>query len=97
MLSSADTNAPSPLLGVPLEVRHVIFSHVAAARNLKPRYALRYWFEKADIQEQIDALQQNDPDADVTYVAGYNHQYSDEDEPEVQDNAVVDDDGENDE
>jgi hypothetical protein len=97
MASSADANAPSPLLGVPLEVRHVIFGHVAAARNIKPRYTLRYWFEKVDIQEQIAELKKNGSDPDVTYVAGYNRQYNDEDEPQVQADATADADGENDE
>ncbi|KAF2443206.1 hypothetical protein P171DRAFT_363654 [Karstenula rhodostoma CBS 690.94] len=97
MSSPADPTAPSPLLDIPLEIRHAIFSQVAAARNIKPRYTLRYWFEKTDIQEQIAENLKNDPDANVTYVAGYNHQYNDEYEPLMQDDEVEDDDGENDE
>ncbi|KAJ4359904.1 uncharacterized protein N0V89_000461 [Didymosphaeria variabile] len=100
MSSSAHSRAnsgPSPLLDIPLELRHHIFSHVAAARDIKPRYTLRYWFEKADIHEQIADHLKNDPDANVTYAAGYNSRYDDdeEEEPEVQDDAAVDDNAEN--
>lgn len=97
MSSPTGPAAPALLLDMPLEIRHTIFSHVAAARSIQPRYTLRYWFEKTDIQEQIAKNLESHPDADVTYVAGYNHQYDYEDEPPVQDGAEGDDDGEDDE
>lgn len=90
MSSSAESS--SQLLDIPLEIRHQIFSHVAAARNVKPRHTLRYWFEKVDIQEQIEEYLEKDPDANITYVAGYSRQQdSEDDEPEADDSAVVDD------
>jgi hypothetical protein len=40
------------LVTLPLEVRHVIFKH-AAARDVKPKKLLRYWFEKQEVKQLI--------------------------------------------
>ncbi|KAF1976180.1 hypothetical protein BU23DRAFT_42606 [Bimuria novae-zelandiae CBS 107.79] len=84
-----DDGAPALLLSIPIECRHILYSHVAAARPVKPRDTLRYWFEKQDIQEQIVENVKNDPNANVTYVAGYNDRYDGEDEVEEEDGQEV--------
>lgn len=96
---AAVQGAPSLLLGIPRECRHIVFEHVAGNRDIKPRDTLRNWFEKQDIQEQI-AEKMKDADPDVTFVAGYNHQYADEQdsdaEDEQEDEAADDQDGDDD-
>ena len=86
----ADRGEPSLFLSMPRECRHIVFRQVAAARKIKPRDTLRYWFEKQDIQDQIAEYRSKDPDANVTYVAGYNNRYNDEDELETDDGQEVD-------
>ena len=80
----ADLGASSLLLGIPRECRHIIFGHVAASRTVKARDTLRNWFEKQDIQEQIAEIKKTD-DGNVTYVAGFNSRYGDENERETGD------------
>ncbi|KAF1913290.1 hypothetical protein BDU57DRAFT_522106 [Ampelomyces quisqualis] len=48
----AGNQAACPLMGLPLEVRHAIFKHLAA-RDVKPKKLLRYWFEKKEVKELI--------------------------------------------
>ena len=72
MSPAANQDKPPLLLSIPRECRHIIFSHVADARRVKPRDTLRFWFEKRDIQEQIAEEMRKDPTANVTYIAGYN-------------------------
>lgn len=85
----ADQDATSYLMNLPREVRHIIFRHIADTRTVKPRDTLRYWFEKQDIQEQIDQKRNDDPDRDVTYVAGYNDEYDEEDEIEDEEGQAI--------
>lgn len=95
MSSTVNQDTPSLLLGIPRECRHIIFSHAADVRGVKPRDTLRFWFEKQDVQEQIAEHLRNDPAANVTYVAGYNNVGEDADELEEEGDeevAVVDDD-----
>lgn len=80
----ADQGASSLLLGIPRECRHIIFGHVAADRTVKARDTLRNWFEKQEIQEQIAEMKKTD-DGNVTYVAGFNSRYGDENERETGD------------
>lgn len=47
-------------MGVPIEVRHMIFEH-AANRDVKPKKVLRYWFEKKEVKELIAAHVANNP------------------------------------
>ncbi len=49
------------LLGIPLEIRHMIF-RLASVRDTKPCNVLRRWFEKEEVRESIAALVASDPD-----------------------------------
>ncbi|KAF2014380.1 hypothetical protein BU24DRAFT_423345 [Aaosphaeria arxii CBS 175.79] len=52
MASMAGTDAPSLLLAIPLEVRHVIFEH-AAERQVPTKKLLRRWLERRDLEQKV--------------------------------------------
>lgn len=54
-----DPNAPS-LMSIPLEMRHMIFDY-AATKGPDPNKAIRYWFEKKDVSEQVDKIHRDNP------------------------------------
>jgi hypothetical protein len=56
----ADSKAAPTLTGLPLEIRHAIFEY-AAARDVKPKKLLRYWFEKKEVKDATAQLAAADP------------------------------------
>jgi hypothetical protein len=67
--------AASLLMALPLEVRHTIFMY-AAARDVKPKRLLRYWFERKEIKELIAKQLAADPNGPTPRVV---HHEDDED------------------
>ncbi|KAH7072332.1 hypothetical protein FB567DRAFT_564244 [Paraphoma chrysanthemicola] len=72
-------------MSLPLEVRHTIFEY-AAARNIKPKKLLRYWFEKKEVKELVAQHVAADPNGPAPRVV-QNDQYEEEssDVPELED------------
>ncbi|KAH6872875.1 hypothetical protein BKA58DRAFT_382962 [Alternaria rosae] len=65
-------------MDLPLEVRHSIFEHVAA-RGVKPKKLLRYWFEKKEVKEFVAQDAIDNPNGPAPRVA-YGNDYDDYDE-----------------
>ncbi|KAI4668344.1 uncharacterized protein J4E78_002170 [Alternaria triticimaculans] len=87
-----DKAAPA-FMDLPLEVRHSIFEHVAA-RDVKPKKLLRYWFEKKEVKELVaqDAIDNpNGPTPRVVYANDYDDH---DDESAVSDHNSEEDDQE---
>ncbi|KAF2637572.1 hypothetical protein P280DRAFT_407278 [Massarina eburnea CBS 473.64] len=95
MASNTSANAEpeaASLMGVPLEIRHMIFSE-ASARDFEPKHVLRHWFERKDVEEQIAAIIASNPTG-PTPVGAY---HDVEDETETEDEAADDEQDEQDE
>jgi hypothetical protein len=83
----ANDKAASAFMGLPLEVRHTIFEYVAA-RDVKPKKLLRYWFEKKEVKALVEQEVTNNPNGPAPQVV-YGNDY-DEYEDE---SAATDEDG----
>ncbi|CAN9150161.1 unnamed protein product [Alternaria alternata] len=83
----ANDKAASAFMGLPLEVRHTIFEYVAA-REVKPKKLLRYWFEKKEVKALVEQEVTNNPNGPAPQVV-YGNDY-DEYEDE---SAATDEDG----
>jgi hypothetical protein len=89
----ADDNAACMLMSLPLEVRHTIFEY-SAARDVKPKKLLRYWFEKKEAKELVAKQAAADPTAPAARVV-YDNVY--EEDSDVPDPDPEDEDGKDDE
>ena len=83
----ANDKAAPAFMGLPLEVRHTIFEYVAA-RDVKPKKLLRYWFEKKEVKALVEQEVTNNPNGPAPQVV-YGNDY-DEYEDE---SAATDEDG----
>jgi hypothetical protein len=91
----ADDHAACVLMDLPLEVRHTIFEY-SAARDVKPKKLLRYWFEKKEAKDLVAKQAEADPNAPAARVVHDNEYEEDSDvpEPEPEDEDGSDDEDE---
>jgi hypothetical protein len=89
----ADDNAACLLMSLPLEVRHTIFEY-SAARDVKPKKLLRYWFERKEAKELVAKQAAADPSAPAARVVHNNEYEEDSDVPEPEDDDGSDGEGE---
>jgi hypothetical protein len=80
----ASDKATSPLMNLPLEVRHNIFEY-AAVRDTKPKKLLRYWFEKKDVEELVAKEVAANPSGPAPRVVYHQEHEIDSDTPEEED------------
>ncbi|KAF1960549.1 hypothetical protein CC80DRAFT_259196 [Byssothecium circinans] len=91
--------ARASFMGIPLEIRHMIFAEASVRDNVKTKHVLRHWFERKDVKEQITNMAAADPTAPVPRGV-YNPVSDEESEDGVQDEPGEEDedgDGEEDE
>jgi hypothetical protein len=87
-----NTAAPSSLLmELPLEVRHAIFEY-AAARDVKPKKLLRYWFEKQETKELAAQVVAANPTGPAPQIVYQTEPDEDSDVPEVEEEQEEQDD-----
>jgi hypothetical protein len=72
-----DKATPPVFMDLPLEVRHCIFEY-AAARDVKPKKLLRYWFEKEEVKDAIAKLAVENPGGPTPRVQWNDHREYDE-------------------
>jgi hypothetical protein len=89
----ADDNGACLLMSLPLEVRHTIFEY-SAARDVKPKKLLRYWFERKEAKELVAKQAAADPSAPAARVVHNNEYEEDSDVPEPEDDDGSDGEGE---
>ncbi|KAI4633287.1 hypothetical protein J4E80_000652 [Alternaria sp. BMP 0032] len=87
-----DKAAPA-FMDLPLEVRHSIFEHVAA-RDVKPKKLLRYWFEKKEVKELVAQDAIDNPNGPTPRVVKANDYDDHDDESAVSDHNSEEDDQE---
>lgn len=73
MSTMANDKAAPAFMGLPLEVRHTIFEYVAA-RDVKPKKLLRYWFEKKEVKALVEQEVTNNPNGPAPQVV-YGNDY----------------------
>jgi hypothetical protein len=80
----AHDKATSPLMNLPLEVRHNIFKY-AAVRETRPKELLRYWFEKKEVKELVAKEVSDNPTGPAPRVVYHQEHEVGSDTPEEED------------
>jgi hypothetical protein len=87
--------APASLMGIPLEVRHMIFAE-ASVRDVKAKNVLRQWFERRDVKTKIAKIVADNPTGPTPKGAYHGDENESDSEDENQDEDEGEDEDEED-